>query len=156
MNGEPGGFARGLSRLRAGFDAFVGRPAAVQLAGVASVVLVIGALLPWIDYGGEFDGGLFVLGVEGTVGTLTVVVGVAAILVLARHLAGGAQSGPAHLAALGLLACLLVGAELIHIWDNNAEEPAWGIFISAGAAAVLLLAGIALYGGPGRGDRPPD
>ena len=119
------------------------------------MLLILGALLPWIDYGGVGES-QYVLGVEAVTGGLTVIAGAAALVVLSRQLAGGLPWESGHLAALGLLASLVVAADLIHSADGEAASPGFGIWVSAGAAVVLLLSGIALYGGAVRTDRPAD
>jgi hypothetical protein len=143
-------FGRALSRARDAFEGFVQRPAAFQLAGTAAVILLLSALLPWFDYGGIDDGDTnYLLGVEGTPGALTVAIGVAAIALLAGRRDGSTAASGA-LPALGMLAVLLVGAELIHSRDSDFQDLAWGIYVSGGAAVVLLLTGFALFGGSAR------
>jgi hypothetical protein len=151
-----GAWGRAWSRTRAAFDHFTGLPGTLQLCGVAAVLLVLGSLTPWFDFGGpEEFGDQYQLGVEGTVGELTLLIGVTAIVLLARMIRRGQLADSGGLAALGLLALALVAAEIIHVEDSNFAAILWGVYVSGGAAALLLLTGFLLLGGQ-EGAAPPD
>jgi hypothetical protein len=58
------------------------------------------------------------------------------------------------IAALGLLACVVVAVTGIRVHEGE-YSIGWGMWVSAAAAAALLVAGLILFD-PGRPLPPPD
>lgn len=130
-----------MDRVRIGADRFTHQPGALQLALAASVVLILGTLLPWDSTGPNGQA------VDAKIGQTSLVIGVVAIILIARLITTGGGSDSGGLAGLGLLAAALLGVELIRAWDDGVPLTLdVGLYLSAGAAVVLLVSGILLLG----------
>jgi hypothetical protein len=127
-------------------------PGPLRLAYVAIPVIVLGTLMPWIDFE---VGNTSVLGIETIPGGLTIAIA-AVVAFLLAPLAG--ERGPGDsggIAALALLALAVLGAQLLHFALEDAS-PGYGLYVSFAAALGLFIAGILLYGAAAPGSRPPE
>src|SRR4051794_28795960 len=126
--------SRSFAVARAGFERFTGVPFAVQLPGVAAVLLIFGAMMPWArtpSGQGFADTGGYQTGLAFNTGALTVLIGVAAILLVARLVSRGRLMDPGGLSGLGILAGALVADQAIHIHDDHFYSVGWGLYVSA-------------------------
>jgi hypothetical protein len=149
-------FARAISGVAREFGRFTGLPFAIQLPGVAAIVLIFGSLMPWATEAGFESASDYASGIDFNTGELTVLTGIAAILLVARLIRRRRLTDSGGVAGLGLLACALVLVEGISLHHNHFYSLAWGIYLSAAAALTLLLSGFLLIGGPEEPLPPPD
>jgi hypothetical protein len=121
-------------------------PGIVQLTGAAAMVLIGGSLAPWIDYGsgpGFGGSGDYASGVSFNSGELAVLIGALTIFLLSRMVREQRQRDSGGIAALGLLAGALVAIVAIR-YHGDQYNVEWGLYVSAGAALMLLIAGLLL------------
>jgi len=150
MNGDAEGpWTIAWSRAQAGFGRFTRSPGSARFSGVAAVILILSTMAPWIEQGGAGLSDSYP-GINANTGQLCLLAGVAAIMLLARLIRQqrGADSGA--IAALGLLALLLIASEAIYLSDSSHISRAWGMYVSAGAAFLMMLGGFTLLGGQDR------
>jgi hypothetical protein len=113
----------------------------LQLSFAAALALILGALLSWNALGP---------GVETTIGRISILIAVAAIMLAFRLVRAARASDSGGVAALGLLATVLLGVEL---WARDTPPAEPGLYLSAGASVVLLICGIHLLGAKEAGPR---
>lgn len=145
---DGGSLGRAWLRLRAAFAVLAGQRISVRAAFAAALLLGIGTLTPWFGYG-LFSSSL---GIETTPGLVVMGTAVAALTMVVRVIKSGTGTDSGEIAALGLLAGAVIVSEMNQIRVNSdgaADE--WGLWVSAAAAGLLLLAGISVFGGPGPG-----
>ena len=115
------------------------RTASLGLAAAALGLMVLGALSPWAknifvtDYGLDRDGAL-------VLGTATI----AAILLVVHARRGRPHGLPMVTAALGALAIGIVAADFRDIVDDTFVEPAWGLYVTAAGATMLVALSMSL------------
>jgi hypothetical protein len=126
------------------FQRFQRLPGTFQLAGAASILLIGGSLAPWINYGGDLSDLNFASGLDTNSGELSLLIGVFVIFLLVRMAKQGRTRDGGVIAALGLLACAVVAITAIRI-SGGEYSVGWGVWVSAAAAGVLLLAGLILF-----------
>ena len=142
------------ARIRAseGLSRFARLPGALRLAYAAIPVLVLGALMPWVDFGSDAT-----LGIEIVPGGIVLAIAVALVIALAPLGSEGGKADSGAVAALALLALGVVGAEFLSVVTKDFFGPAYGLYVTGAAAVVLLGAGVLLFGGAGtEGSEPPD
>jgi hypothetical protein len=137
------------------FQRFRKLPGTIQFASAAAIVLIGGALTPWIDYGGHFSDLNFAAGVDLNTGELNLLIGAFVIFLLSRMTRQGRTRDGGAIAALGLLACGLVAITGIRI-EGGEYSVGWGIWVSAAAAVALLLAGLMVIEGDAQPLPAPD
>jgi hypothetical protein len=128
------------------YQRFRALPVSVQLAGAAAVVMIIGALAPWIDFNGSAgfnSASNYESGVAFNAGELTIVIAVLVLFLLTRVNSRGKERGA--IASLGLLGGALPAITAIR-YHGAAYSVDWGLYLSAGAALALLLAGLWMLG----------
>jgi hypothetical protein len=134
---------------------FGGLPFAVQLPGIAALVLVFGTLAPWeTEHEITFSGG-WIAGADLNLGQLTFITGVIAVLLTVRVIRSSRPVDSGGLAAAGLLAVVLVAIDGIRIHDASASI-GWGLYVAGAGAVGLLLGGLILLGAREEAVGPPD
>lgn len=114
------------------------RVASLGLAAAALGLMVIGALGPWAknvfvtDYGLDRDG------------ALVLATGAIAAIALALYVRRGTPRLPMVTAALGALAMGIVAADFRDIVDDTFVEPAWGLYVTAAGATLLVALSMSL------------
>ena len=115
------------------------RAAPLGLAAVAVGLMVIGSLGPWAkdvfvtDYGLDRDG------------ALVIAAGGLAALVLGLHARRARPSRlPVVAAALGAVAVGILAADFRDVIDDSLVEPAWGLYVAAAGAALLVALSMSL------------
>jgi hypothetical protein len=149
-------FGRAAAVLRREFDHFTRLPFAIQMPAAASVILAFGSLMPWATESGFESAADYENGITFNAGELTFLTAVAAFVAIVRLVRRRGLRDFGGLAGLGLLACSLILIEAIKLHDNHLYSLAWGIYLSAAAAVVLLISGLLLVGGPEQPLPPPD
>jgi hypothetical protein len=113
----------------------------VQWTGASAVLLVGGSLAPWARYSGPNFSADYTSGVQFNAGMLALVAGSVAIGLLAMSATRHRALDTGGVAALGLLACGLVAITGIR-YHGDEYSLMWGFWVSAGAAAALLVVGL--------------
>jgi hypothetical protein len=126
-------------------------PGIVQLTGAAAIALVLGALMPWLNYSGTYASG-----VSFNSGELCVVIGVLVIYLLTRATARGGSRDSGGIAALALLAVGVIAVLAIHYGGRDEYGLAWGLWVTGAAAVLLLVAGLGMLGSQDDALGPPD
>jgi hypothetical protein len=120
----------------------------------AAVVLVIGPLLPWLDFPSS-EGGSDISGIDLNAGLLCLLAGAVAVWVLNRPHGPVAAARSGALGALALLAGALVLETLIKHW-NDPVAPLWGMYVTGLAALALLVGSFLLHWASEDALGPPD
>jgi hypothetical protein len=143
---------RAGTRATQALKSFGRMPGALRLAYVAIPVMVLGTLMPWID----FDvGDASALGVETMPGGLTIAIAAVVGFLLAPRASERTLGVSGGVAALALLALAILGAQLLHLVLED-TSPGYGLYVSLVAALGLFAAGVLLYGAAPPGSRPPE
>lgn len=114
------------------------RVASLGLAAAGLGLMVMGALGPWAknifvtDYGLDRDG------------PLVLATAAIAAVALAVHVRRGTPRLPMVTAALGALAIGIVAADFRDIVDDTFVEPAWGLYVTAAGATMLVALSMSL------------
>jgi drug/metabolite transporter (DMT)-like permease len=127
----------------------------IRLTGLVSVVLIVGALTPWITYSDSDTGDEYVSGIDFIAGLLTILIGVSVIALLTSLHRRGRNGDAGAVAALALLACGVMAATGIRYHQQD-YSLGWGFWITAGASLSLLLTGLLLMGEHDEALGPPD
>jgi hypothetical protein len=131
-------------------------PFSIQLPGAAAIALMVGTFGPWVTAGdSSFEFTSYNAGLDGIFGEVALLIGVGAIVLLARLIRRARHEDPGGLAALALLAVVVVGVDGARIHDAPTSI-GWGLYVSAIGAIGLLLGGLLLLGGEGEPLPPPD
>jgi peptidoglycan/LPS O-acetylase OafA/YrhL len=125
-----------------------------QFTLAAAVALVVGPLLPWLDYPSP-ELSQHVSGIELNAGLLCLVVGVVAVWVLNRSAGPELAARSGALAGLALLAGALVLETLIKHF-NDPVAPLWGMWVTGLAALALLVGSLVIPGASDEALPPPD
>lgn len=144
------------ARVRANqaLSAFGRLPGPLRLACAAVPVLALGVLMPWADYG-EGPGIDASLGIDTVPGGILLGIVVLVALALAPLVRASSAADSGAVAALGLLALGVVGAEFLNIVVQDLVGPAYGIYVAGAAAAALFVAGVLLFGAGASAARRP-
>jgi hypothetical protein len=125
-----------------------------QFSLVAALVLVIGPLVPWLDYSQD-QFSQHVSGIDLNAGLVCISAGALAVWLLIRPQGPRAAAASGALPALALLAGAATLETLIKHW-NDPVSPLWGLYMT-GLAALALLVGSFLIQGETEGSLgPPD
>jgi peptidoglycan/LPS O-acetylase OafA/YrhL len=124
----------------------------VHFTLAAAVVLIVGALAPWLRFGVE-GASSWASGIETNAGFLCLVAGAGAIWLLHRPPRPRAAAESGALAGVALIAGALVLVTLIRHW-NDPAAPMWGLYLS-GLAALGMLVGSFLILGEADETLPP-
>lgn len=112
--------------------------ASLGLTAAALGLMVMGALGPWAknifvtDYGLDRDG------------PLVLATAAIAAIALAVHARRGMPRLPMVTAALGALAIGIIAADFRDIVDDTFVEPAWGLYVTAAGATLLVALSMSL------------
>lgn len=130
------------------FNRFTKKPARIQAAGAAALVLMIGPFLPWLSTADDEIGfsRSFNNGLAFHQGELTLLIGMAAIVLVARVVGGVRNGDSGGIAGLGLVATALAVSTAVELTEVDGTGLAWGFYVDAAGAVLLLFAGVALYG----------
>ena len=120
-----------------------------KLAFAAVLVIVIGSIGPWVDFGGETAGGLDKDGV----------VTIALALIAAVYLFFTPRPHWAPTAALGALAGAVAIFDIIDIEDvagvlGGFVNPGWGLYLTAIGSIALVLSAVLAMRTEGEADVP--
>jgi peptidoglycan/LPS O-acetylase OafA/YrhL len=126
-----------------------------QLTLAAALALVIGPLLPWVDFAKGTGFSERTSGIELNAGLLCLVVGAIAVWVLNRPNGPRAAARSGAVTALALLGGILVLVALIQHWSDPVA-PLWGLFVTGLAALALLVGSFLIQGEADEGLGPPD
>ena len=145
---DGGSLGRAWVRARQGLTELSGQRLSVRLAFAAAVAMVVGALVPWYEYGPDNS-----VGIDVNAGQTIVLIAAVAVVLLVRVIRSGRGADSGGIAALGLLGVAIMLAELNQIRTSDFVTDAWGLWVSAAGAGFLLLAGVSILGGSGE-DEP--
>jgi peptidoglycan/LPS O-acetylase OafA/YrhL len=126
-----------------------------QFTLASAVALVIGPLLPWVDFAKGTGFSERTSGIELNAGLLCLVVGVVAVWVLNRPKGPQAAATSGALTALALLGGILVLVALIQHWSDPVA-PLWGLFVTGLGALALLVGSFLIQGETDESLGPPD
>ena len=126
-----------------------------QFTLAAAVALVVGPLLPWVDFARGTGFSERTSGIELNAGLLCLVVGVIAVWVLNRPKGPRAAATSGALTALALLGGTLVLVALIQHWSDPVA-PLWGLFVTGLAALALPVGSFLIQGETDESLGPPD
>lgn len=127
----------------------------VQFTLAAAVVLIVGALAPWLRFGTEVGASSWASGIETNAGFLCLVAGAGAIWLLHRPPGPRAAAESGALTGVALIAGALVLVTVIRHW-NDPAAPMWGLFLSGIAALGLLVGSFLILGEADDMLPPPD
>jgi hypothetical protein len=129
-----------------------GRSGDAHFTLAAAVAMVVGPLLPWLDYPG-LELSQHVSGIDLNAGLLCLALGAVAVWLLIRPDGPRAAGTSGALAALALLAgALVLETAIKHL--NDPVAPMWGMYVS-GLGALALLVGAFLIQGTSEDALPP-
>jgi hypothetical protein len=156
VDGGEGVLSAAFERIRNGIRRFTSLSFALQFPAIAAVALIVGTLGPLeVEHGNlAFSGGWYAFA-DTTLGELVLLAGVVAILQGYRLARSRRVFDSGGIAALGLFVAVLTAIEMIRIHDSRASI-GWGLYLTAAAAAALLISGLILLGGDAEGLPPPD
>lgn len=153
-----GSLSRAWEKLRRKVADFGDLSIPMRAAGIGAVLLGLGTLMPWYDYGSHSA-----RGVESNAGLLMMASAIATLVVLAPLYRARSRSAPGVLAALALFALVLLASDLIEMNRENgffadtSFSPEFGFWVSAAGGVLLMMAALNLWGGPNPVvDRDPD
>jgi hypothetical protein len=147
-------FSRAFGRIQAGARFSAELPFALQLSGVAAVLLALSTFAPLYDER-PFPGESWVAELDYNLGIVILLAAIAGIVLLIRLARQQRAVDSGALAALGLLATITVALEGIRIHDSPAATVGWGVYVSLAAAVALLIGGLLLLGGQEPSPPPP-
>ena len=125
-----------------------------QFTLAAAIAVVVGALLPWLEYSSA-EVTPHVSGIDLNAGQLCIVAGATAVLLLVRQEGPRAAASSGALAVLALVAGALVLKTFIEHF-NDPIAPLWGLYMTGLGALALLVGSFLLEGESDRSLGPPD
>ena len=127
----------------------------VQFTLAAAVLLIVGALAPWLQFGVEVGTSGWASGIETNAGFLCLVAGAGVVWLLHRPPGPRAAAESGAIAGVALIAGALVLVTLIRHW-NDPVAPMWGLFLSGLAALGMLVGSFLILGEADEPLPPPD